>query len=207
MRTHQPIRLGVRPLLHGRLGWLLAAAGAFELGNLAATLLILRATDLLEPGRSHSSAAQLALVLYTGYNLAATLSSVPAGHVGDRRGMLEVLAGGAGALALAYIGFAISGESFALLAVCFILAGVGIGLAETAETAAVAQFAPEHLRGSAFGTLAGLQAVGNLAASAIAGVLWTAVSPAAAFVYVAAWMVLALAGLLFAVLPRRAPAA
>lgn len=100
-----------------------------------------------------------------------------------------------------------AGESFALLAVCFILAGVGIGLAETAETAAVAQFAPEHLRGSAFGTLAGLQAVGNLAASAIAGVLWTAVSPAAAFVYVAAWMVLALAGLLFAVLPRRAPAA
>jgi hypothetical protein len=71
VREHQPIRLRVRPLLHGRLGQLLAASAAFELGNLAATLLILRATELLQPGRSHTSAAQLALVLYTAYNLAA----------------------------------------------------------------------------------------------------------------------------------------
>jgi hypothetical protein len=72
-RHHQPIRLRVRPLLHGWLGGLLAAAAAFELVNLAATLMILRATDLLEPGRSHNSATQLALVLYAAYNLAATL--------------------------------------------------------------------------------------------------------------------------------------
>jgi hypothetical protein len=76
VREHQPIRLHVRPLLHGQLGRLLAAAAAFELGNLAATLLILRATELLQPGRSHTSAAQLALVLYAGYNLAATLASI-----------------------------------------------------------------------------------------------------------------------------------
>jgi hypothetical protein len=68
--------------------------------------------------------------------------------------------------------------------------------AETAETAAVARLAPEQRRGSAFGLLAALQAVGNLAASAIAGVLWSAISPTAAFLYVAAWTLLALAGLL-----------
>lgn len=196
VREHQPIRLRVRPLLHGRLGQLLAAAAAFELGNLAATLLILRATELLNPGRTHSSATQLALVLYTGYNLAATLASIPAGRAGDRRGMLRVLAAGAASFLLAYIGLAFSGESFALLAGCFILAGIGIGCAETAETAAVAQLASEQLRGSAFGLLAALQAVGNLAASAIAGILWTAVSPTAAFLYVAAWTVLALVGVL-----------
>jgi MFS family permease len=80
VRHHQPIRLRVRPLPHGGLGRLLAAAAAFELGNLAATLMILRATDLLEPGRSHTSAAQLALLLYAAYNLAAALASIPAGH-------------------------------------------------------------------------------------------------------------------------------
>ena len=53
------------------------------------------------------------------------------------------------------------------------------------------------------GLLAAFQAIGNLAASAIAGVLWTAISPTAAFLYVAAWMVLALFGLLLIVLPER----
>ncbi len=202
VREHQPIRLRIRPLLHGRLGRLLAATAAFEFGNLAATLLILRATELLTPGRSHSSATQLALVLYTGYNLAATLASIPAGHTGDRRGMLRVLAAGATCFLLAYVGLAVSADSLPLLVGCFILAGIGIGCAETAETAAVAQLAPDHLRGSAFGLLAAIQAVGNLAASAIAGVIWTAVSPTAAFIYVAAWMVLALAGLLVAALPE-----
>ncbi len=120
----EPIRLRVRPLLHGQLGRLLAAAFAFELGNLAATLLILRATELLQPGRSHTSAAQLALVLYTGYNLAATLASIPAGQVGDRHGLLRILAGGAACFLIAYVGFAFTGESFPLLAGCFILAGL-----------------------------------------------------------------------------------
>lgn len=198
VREHRPIRLRIRPLMHGSLGRLLAAAAAFELGNLAATLLILRATELLGPGRSHSSAAQLALVLYALYNLAATITSIPAGRLGDRRGMLAILAAGAVCFLAAYIGFAATGESFALLAVWFVLAGVGIGAAETAETAAVATLAPERLRGSAFGLLAAVQAAGNLAASVIAGILWSAVSPTAAFLYVAAWMGLAVIGLLTA---------
>jgi MFS family permease len=42
---------------------------------------------------------------------------------------------------------------------------------ETAEHAVVARLAPEHLRGSAFGLLAAVQSVGNLAASAVAGLL------------------------------------
>ena len=41
--------------------------------------------------------------------------------------------------------------------------------------------------------LATVQSLGNLAASAIAGLLWTLVSPAAALLYAAAWMLVALA--------------
>lgn len=63
---------------------------------------------------------------------------------------------------------------------------------ETAEHAVVAALAPDRLRGSAFGLLAAVQSFGNLAASAVAGALWTLVSPKAAFIYAAAWMALAL---------------
>ncbi|MGI8802113.1 MAG: hypothetical protein ACR2KV_08075 [Solirubrobacteraceae bacterium] len=69
----------------------------------------------------------------------------------------------------------------------------GIACVETAETASVARLAPERLRGSAFGLLATVQSLGNLAASVIAGLLWTLVSPAAAFAYAAFWMLVAAA--------------
>ncbi len=60
------LRIRVRPVLRGRLGRLMVGIGAFELGNIAATLLILRATELLEPGRGEDSAVQIALLLYAG---------------------------------------------------------------------------------------------------------------------------------------------
>ena len=69
---------------------------------------------------------------------------------------------------------------------------------ETAEHAAIAVAAPAALRGSAFGLMAAIQSFGNLAASAIAGLLWTTASPRAAFIYLAGWMVIALLGLLAA---------
>jgi MFS family permease len=197
-RRRVPIRLRIRPVLRGRLGRLLGAAAAFEVGNVAATLLILRATELLSPGHGVDAATTLALVLYTGYNVAATLASVPAGRIADRLGAtgpVRVLAGGVGLFAVAYAGFAVTGPSLLLLALPFVAAGVAIGCVETAEHAAVAAFAPADLRGSAFGLLAAVQSIGNLAASAVAGVLWTAVSPTAAFGYLVGWMLLALIGL------------
>jgi MFS family permease len=195
-REHRRLRLRLRPVLRGRLGRLLAGVSVFELGNVAATLLILRATDLLEPGRGQDAAAQQAIALYVLYNLAATLVSVPAGRHGDRSGAVRVLAAGAACFALAYAGFAATDASIPLLALCFAPAGMGIGCAETAEHAAVASLAPEHVRGSAFGVLAGVQSLGNLAASAIAGLLYTVASPAAAFTYAAALMAAALLVLL-----------
>jgi hypothetical protein len=43
-----------------------------------------------------------------------------------------------------------------------------------------------------------VQSFGNLAASAVAGLLWTATSPGIAFAYLVAWMLLALVSLLAA---------
>lgn len=189
----RPLRIQIRPVLVGPLRPLFAGITAFEVGNVAATLLILRATELLEPGRSHDEATTIALALYITYNVAATLTSVPAGQHTDRRGAARVLTIGAATFALAYLLFTRDTASWLALLPAFVLAGVGIGCVETAEHAAVATHAPEHLRGSAFGLLAAIQSLGNLAASAVAGVLWTALSPTWAFAYLAAWMAVALA--------------
>jgi MFS family permease len=195
-REHQPVRLRIRPVLTGHLGHLMVGVSAFEFGNVAATLLILRATELLAPGHGQDRATQLALGLYVAYNLAAALASIPAGRLGDRRGAVLVLALGVGLFGLAYAGFAAGATSVLALAPWFIVGGIAIGCVETAEHAAVAALAPVELRGSAFGLLAAVQSFGNLAASAVAGLLWTAASPRAAFGYLVAWMGLALVGLL-----------
>jgi MFS family permease len=101
-----------------------------------------------------------------------------------------VLIAEVGLFAAAYVWFAFDG-GFLLVASAFLLAGLGIGCVETARHAAVARAAPANLRGSAFGLLAPVQAGGNLAASAVAGLLWTAVSPEAAFAYLTACAVTA----------------
>ncbi len=118
--------------------------------------------------------------------------------MGDRRGSIMVLAVGVLFFLLAYVGFAIGPASLGLLALCFGGAGVAIGCVETAQHASVASYAPAEMRGSAFGLLAGIQGFGNLAASAIAGLLWTLVSGGTAFLYLAAWMLVALVGVLAA---------
>jgi len=194
-RERRPVRLHVRLVLQGRLGRLMGGISMFELGNVAATLLILRATDLLTPGHGTDDAAQIAIALYVVYNLAATLTSVPAGRLGDRRGMVRVLAAGVTAFAFAYAAFAATGASILLLAAAFALAGIGIGCVETAEHAAVATLAPENVRGSAFGVLAAVQSLGNLIASAGAGLLYTLVSPSSAFTAAAVLMAASLVAL------------
>ena len=197
-RERRPIKLQVRPVLKGRLGRLFVGMSAFEFGNAAATLMILRATQLLTPSRGEHRAAQIAILLYVGYNLAGTLSSLPGGHLSDRRSALHSLVVGTTAFLGAYLVFAAAGDGASILVLlgAFVLAGVGIGFAETAEAAAVAGMAHESVRGSAFGLLAGVQSLGNFVASAVAGILWTAVSAEAAFLWLAAWMVIALVAFL-----------
>ncbi len=204
-RERQPFRITIRPMLRGRLGRLMVGVGAFELGNVAATLLILRATQLLAPTLGQKGATQTALGLYIAYNVAATVASLPAGRLGDRWGTVGILVVGVALFGLAYLGLAVGSTSLILLALAFVAAGVAIGCVETAEHAAVAFLAPPDLRGSAFGLLATVQGFGNLAASAVAGALWTLLSGQVAFLYLAAWMLVALV-FLGQLRTRRAPA-
>jgi len=124
--------------------------------------------------------------------------SLPAGRIVDRLGGIVVMANGAGLFGVAYVSLATADADLPLLAFAFVAAGLGIGCVETAEHATVATLAPPEVRGSAFGLLAATQSFGNLAASSVAGLLWSAFSPRVAFGYAGIWMLISLTGFFFA---------
>lgn len=198
-RVKVPLKIRIKPVLQGDLGRLMAAVAAFEVGNVAVTLLILRVSEQFEPAHGAKAATTIALGLYISYNITASLVAIPAGRLSDRlgrRGPVVVLACGVASFAFSYGLFIVDAAAVAFFTVPFILAGLGIGAVETAQHSAVAALAPENLRGSAFGMLAAIQSFGNLAASTVTGVLWTIFSPVVAFAYLTAWMFVALAGLM-----------
>ena len=165
----------------------------FECGNAAVTLLILRATQLLETdGRTVVAATSLAVVIYAGHNAAASVAALLGGHWIDRSSPRIAFTVAAALYIVAYTGFAIGPTTWPLLLIVFVLAGVAIGLSETSESTLVAGAVPDRLRGSAFGVLGGVQAVGDIVSSFTVGILYVAVSPEVAFAYVAGWMMLSL---------------
>lgn len=206
--------VGVRERFHFKVGELRSAGLArpllpvalFECGNVATTLLILRATQQLQFA-GVAGAASIAIVIYAAHNACAAFVAMFGGRWLDRSGPRRVFATCALVYVLAYVGFGfLAGQWWSLLIV-FVLAGAGIGLAETAESALVAQILPDRLRGSGFGVIGGIQAGGNLVGTVVAGILYTVISPTAAFVYAASWMALsAAASFAFtSALPRTAP--
>ena len=189
--ARRTLTLNVRELAHAGLARTLTPVALFELGNLATTLLILRATDLLHAdgtGRSLTAATSLAILLYAAHNAAATVAALGGGHLADRVDPRAVFAAGGVMYVAAYALFAADITAWPVLLVAFLLAGIGIGFGETAESTVVARGLPERLRSNGFGVLGLTQAVGDLGATVVAGVLWATVSPLAAFAYAAAWM-------------------
>ncbi|MHB1508752.1 MAG: MFS transporter [Acidimicrobiales bacterium] len=169
--------------------------GLFETGNVASTLLILRATQLLHTGgRPLVTAASLAILVYAGHNAVASVVALVGGHWIDKSGPRIVFAAGAICYVVGYAGFAVGPRSWPLLLLAFSFAGSGIGLAETSESVLVAGLLPDELRGAGFGLLGGVQSGGGLAASIAVGLIYEMVSPRAGFAYAASWMVLAALG-------------
>lgn len=163
----------------------------FECGNLATTLLILRSSQLLQTdGRGAAAAASLAILIYAAHNACGAIVAYGGGHWIDRAGPRVVFATGALLYVFAYAGFSWGASAWWFLLIAFSVAGAGIGLAETAESTLVARILPDRLRGSGFGVIGAVQAGGNLIGTVVAGILYTVLSPTAAFLYAAVWMAL-----------------
>lgn len=80
----------------------LAPVLLFEFGNLATTVLIVRATKLMtSPHRSATAANSIAVLIYAGRNALAAVASLAAGRWYDRVGPRLVFAAGAAARVVA----------------------------------------------------------------------------------------------------------
>jgi MFS family permease len=186
-------RFDFSALRHRGLARPLVPITLFEFGNTATTLLILRVTQLLHSdGRSLVAATSLAILIYAAHNACAAAVAFGGGHWIDRSGPRPVFAVGAALYVLAYGGFALGSHSWLFLLAAFALAGSGIGLSETSESALLARALPDTLRGTGFGVLGGVQAAGDIVSSVTVGILYVVISPTVAFAYAAGWMVLSL---------------
>lgn len=176
---------------------LLAAVGLYGLGNFSATLLILRATDLLHAdGRSSAHAAAIAVLLYAAHNAAISLFAYPAGALADRAGRRHVLIIGIALFAVASAGFITGSASIPVLGLLFVAVGASTALVETAEGAYAAELLHDSVRGRGFGLLGLVDGVGDLVSSIVVGVLFTVADPAWGFVFAATLAALGIAPLL-----------
>jgi MFS family permease len=165
---------------------LLGGVGLYGLGNFSATLLILRATQLLhEHGRSSDHAAAVAVLLYAVHNAANAAGAYPAGVVADRAGRRAVLIGGVALFGVACLGFMAGSASVVVLVVLFAAVGVSTALVETGEGSHAAELLDDSIRGRGFGLLGLVDGVGDLVSSVIVGVLFTVVDARWGFGYAA----------------------
>jgi MFS family permease len=154
--------------------WFVTAAGAaLTLARFSEAFLILRSTDL-------GLAVALAPLVLVGMNLVYALVAYPAGKLADRMPRKYLLLAGIAALVAADVVLALA-ANLAMLAAGVLLWGLHMGLTQGLLAAMVADAAPAHLRGTAFGVFNLASGAAMLLASALAGALWHYFGPAWTF--------------------------
>ncbi|PKO19390.1 MFS transporter [candidate division BRC1 bacterium HGW-BRC1-1] len=170
----------------------------FTLGNSSNMFLLLRAREL------GVSQAHIPL-LWGGVSLVAMLFSTPLSALSDRLGRVRLLVVGYAAYGFFYLamGF-IAGNGAALFAL-FAFYGIFMAATEGVEKALVADLAPDHRRGTAFGWFNLTAGIMLLPASILFGALYQGIGPAVAFAFSATCAMAAALLLMFWVkIPARA---
>ena len=167
----------------------------FSLGNASDAFLLLRMSDL-------GIAAFWIPLLWSALHVVKVASSVIGGDLSDRMGRRTLIGAGWMIYALVYAGFGFIDSKAAAIAI-FLVYGLFFGLTEGVEKAWIADITPVSARGTAFGIYNAALGVGSLIASIMFGLIWTRVSPSAAFLTGAALAVVS-TGLLYLLFsPRR----
>jgi MFS family permease len=180
----------------------MAAVGIFGLADFAPTLMILRATTVLEPQMGIMEASRVAALLYLFRNIVYTAASYPIGALSDRFSRNRYLATGYGVAVITFLGFALAHPSIGWFVVLFGLAGAFIAWEDTIEGVAVRDYMDESVAGTAYGALGVVNGIGDLISSLVVGLLWTTFGAGWGFGYA---VLLGLAGTLcMALLPRTA---
>ncbi len=182
-RARPPIRLtDLRRL--GSAFWGVVAIGVvFTLARFSEAFLVLKASDVGLP-------LALAPLVLVAMNVVYALGAYPAGAWSDRAAPTTVLLWGLAALVAADAALAVA-PSVPTAFVGIGLWGAHMALTQGLLAKLVAQRAPPDIRGSAFGLFNLAVGVATLLASALAGLLWAGVGPAATFLAGAGFAVLA----------------
>ena len=162
-----------RPRLPRRFYLAMSVIFVFALGNASDAFILLRLNDL-------GVAPVWIPLLWSALHVVKMSSSIVGGALSDRFGRRAMIVIGYLWYAAIYAAFAWTSSLPAGIAI-FLAYGLYFGLTEGVEKAWVADMAPAAARGTAFGIYNAALGFGGLAASLIFGVIWTRVSPSAAF--------------------------
>ena len=169
--------------------WLVVGLGiVFTLGRFSEAFLVLRAENV------GMATGQVPLVMAVMSGLYA-VGAYPSGVMADRFGGRTLMLAGLVVLVVADLVLARAATPVLTLAgaACW---GLHMALTQGLFSKLVADVAPEHLRGTAFGVFYLMTGIATLFASVIAGALWSRVGPAATFYAGAMFAALAMTGLL-----------
>jgi MFS family permease len=166
---------------------LLVAVFVFTLGNSTDAFLLFRLGD------AGVSVALIPLV-WAAHHVVKMAFNYYGGKWSDTLGRKVMLTAGWAMYAGIYAAFAFVDDGTALVVV-FLVYGMYYGFVEPSEKALMADLAPAHLRGTAFGVFNGVVGLGALPASVLFGVVWAAFGATAAF-GLGAVLALAAAGIL-----------
>jgi MFS family permease len=194
-RPRQPAPMAPEPRdapghgpLPRRLWTAIAIFVLFTLASSTDAFLILRARD------AGIELWQLPL-LWAFFNAVKAIAGIPGGALADRLGRVPAISIGWAVYAAAYVGFAYVAKPSQVWALLGFYA-LFYAMTEGAERALVADLAPAHLRGRAFGAFHASIGLAALPASVLFGLLWKLFGPRAAFLIGAAIAIVALTALL-----------
>lgn len=163
----------------------LAAVAVFGSGDFSHSLLILAVTQQLTPSMGVVTAAQIGGLLYIGRNIVQAATAYPIGMLADRFGPILVLIVGyllgMATAILTTIAFLFAIDNVLFLGAIFFVAGLYIAAQETLESTVTASMVDGETLATSYGALGTVNGTTKFISSALVGVLWTAVSPAAGF--------------------------
>ena len=185
-RTNPIRRENIRRL--GAAYWGVVAVGAvFALARFSEAFLVLRAQNIGIP-------MALVPLVMVAMNLVYAAAAYPFGKLSDRVSHTRLLAWGLVVLILSDVLLA-TAQHWTLVIAGVAVWGIHMGMTQGLLSAMVADATPADLRGTAYGVFHLASGLAMLVASAVAGLLWDAVGPAATFWAGGAFAALCLAGL------------
>lgn len=198
VRRRNPIRRDNLRLLGSGYWWIVAVGAVFTLARFSEAFLVLRA----QQGGLPLAWAPLVLI---AMNLVFAAGAYPFGRLADRLDHRRLLAAGLAVLVLADLLLAAAGAG-PLLWLGIALWGLHMAMTQGLLATMVADAAPAHLRGTAYGVFNLASGLALLGASVLAGWLWDTWGAATTFIAGAAFSAVALAAMLLRPVPA-APSA